>query len=205
LAVTLLERPRRILRLLAVLSLAVLGACAAQNQIVLLPNEDGSPSAITIGNTGGTKLLDQPGSAVAVRTQTSAPEPITLGDPEIQKTWGDAIAYQPPRPVTLILYFVLDTTQLTPESRAELPRLLGLIRQRPAPEVVIVGHTDRSGNPPYNQQLGLRRAEAVRREVEAIGVPASLITVTSHGAGNPLVATSRPYEPKNRRVEVTVR
>ncbi len=83
--------------------------------------------------------------------------------------------------------------------------MLDLIRQRPAPEVVIVGHTDRSGDPSYNYELALRRANAVRREVEAIGVPAELITVTSHGGGNPLVPSSRPYEPRNRRVEITVR
>jgi outer membrane protein OmpA-like peptidoglycan-associated protein len=45
----------------------------------------------------------------------------------------------------------------------------------------------------------------VRREVEAIGVPSSLVSVASHGAGNPLIPGNRPYEPRNRRVEVTVR
>jgi outer membrane protein OmpA-like peptidoglycan-associated protein len=192
-------------RLLAVLLLGLLAACAGKNQIVLLPNEDGSPSAVTISNATGTTVLDQPGSAVNVAQPSSAPERITLNDADIQKVWGDAIAFHPPRPVTLILYFVLDTTQLTPESRAELPRLLDLIRQRPAPEVAIVGHTDRSGDPVYNERLGLRRAGTVRQEIEAIGVPPSLITVTSQGAGNPLVVSSRPYEPRNRRVEVTVR
>jgi peptidoglycan-associated lipoprotein len=196
-------------RLLAVLLLAALGACTAKpppnNQLVLLPNDDGTPSAVTITNGSGTTVLDQPGAAVRVAQPASAPERIALNDAEIQGTWGDAIAYQPPRPVTLQLYFILDTTKLTPQSRAELPKLLDLIRQRPAPEVAIVGNTDRSGDPPYNEALGLRRAEAVRREVEAIGVPPSLISVSSHGAGDPLVVTDRPYEPRNRRVAITVR
>src|SRR5262249_4772205 len=89
-AVQLVDKSRRMLRLLAVLSLAFLGACAAHNQIVLLPNEDGSASAITVSNNGGTTLLDQPGSAVEVKRPATAPERITLGDAEIQKTWGDA-------------------------------------------------------------------------------------------------------------------
>src|SRR5262249_46118045 len=139
-----------------------------RNEVVLLPNEDGTPSAVSVSNAGGMTLLEQPGSAVRIARATSAPESVAIGDPEIQRDWGDAIAAHPPRPVTLLLYFVLDTTQLTPQSRAELPQLLELIRRRPAPEVVIVGHTDLSGNPPYNAALGLRRAEAVRREVEAI-------------------------------------
>jgi adhesin transport system outer membrane protein len=192
-------------RLAGLLALLLLGACAAKNDVVLLANEDGSPSTITVSNPAGTTVLDQPG-AVAIRGTTSAPAPVTIGDAEIRTVWADALAYHPQRPVTILLYFVLDTPNLVPASRAELPKLLQLIRQRPAPEVVIVGHTDRSGDDErYNYELGLRRANAVRRDVEAIGVPHDLITVTSHGGNNPLVPTTRPYEPRNRRVEVTVR
>ena len=191
-------------RLAGLLALLLLGACAARNDVVLLANEDGSPSAITVSNPGGTAVLEQPG-AVAIARATSAPTPVTLSDQEVRTIWADALAYHPQRPVTMLLYFVLDTPNLVPASRAELPKLLDLIRQRPAPEVVIVGHTDRSGDERYNYELGLRRANAVRREVEAIGVPPELITVTSHGGNNPVVATTRPYEPRNRRVEVTVR
>jgi outer membrane protein OmpA-like peptidoglycan-associated protein len=194
-----------VIRLLAISLLLALAACASGDRIVLLPNEDGAPSTITVTNSGGSAVIDQPGAAVAVARPTTAPAPLTLSDADINKDWADALAFQPPRPVVLTLYFVLDTTEMTPNSRAELPKLLDLIRQRPAPEVVIAGHTDRSGDANYNEELGLRRANAVRRAIEAIGVPPGLITVTSHGAGDPLVRTSRPYEPRNRRVEVTVR
>src|SRR5258707_7063894 len=165
-------------RLAGLLVLLLLGACAAKNDVVLPANEDGSPSTITVSNPAGTTVLDQPG-AVAIRGATSAPAPVTIGDAEIRTVWADALAYHPQRPVTMLLYFVLDTPNLVPASRAELPKLLELIRQRPAPEVVIVGHTDRSGDDQrYNYELGLRRANAVRREVKAIGVPPDLITVT---------------------------
>lgn len=193
-------------RLLAILVLLMVGACAApQNRIVLLANEDGTPSSLIVGNAGGVSVLDQPGAAVEIERPTSAPKSLAIGDADIRTTWADALAYQPMRPVTMLLYFILDTPNLTAESRAELPKLLDLIRQRPAPEVVIIGHTDRSGDERYNYELGLRRANAVRRAVEAIGVPSDLITVASHGGTNPLVQTTRPYEPRNRRVEITVR
>lgn len=193
-------------RLLAILVPLMMAACAApQNRIVLLANEDGTPSSLIVGNAGGVSVLDQPGAAVDIARPTSAPAPVAMSDADIRKTWADALAYHPLRPVTMQLYFILDTPNLTPESRAELPKLLDLIRQRPAPEVVIIGHTDRSGDESYNYALGLRRANAVRREVETIGVPPELITVASHGGTNPLVPTTRPYEPRNRRVEITVR
>jgi peptidoglycan-associated lipoprotein len=193
-------------RLLAILALLMMAACAApQNRIVLLANEDGTPSSLIVGNAGGVSVLNQAGAAVEIERSTSAPRPLAVGDADIRTTWADALAYHPMRPVTMQLYFILDTPNLTPASRAELPKLLDLIRQRPAPEVVIIGHTDRSGDEPYNYELGLRRANAVRREVVAVGVPDELITVASHGGTNPVVPTTRPYEPRNRRVEITVR
>jgi peptidoglycan-associated lipoprotein len=192
-------------RLATLVALLLLAACAAKNQVVLLAEEDGTPSAITVSNPGGTAVLAEPGAAVAIRRATSAPRSVTIDEAEIRTGWADAIAYHPLRPVTMLLYFDLDTTELTAASRSELPRVLDLIRQRPAPEVVIIGHADRSGDEPYNYELGLRRAESVRREIETIGVPAELITVGSQDSSNPLVPTRRPYEPRNRRVEITVR
>jgi peptidoglycan-associated lipoprotein len=194
--------PRR--PLAVILLLGPLCACASpQNYVVLL--DSGQPSAVTVKNQGGGKVLDQPGQAVAIADQTSAPKSAVLAESEVKKIWAGALAYEPPSPVSFILYFVLDTTTLVPESRAQLPKVLELIKLRPAPEVAVTGYTDRSGATEYNYDLGLRRAEAVRREIEAIGVPGSLITVASYGAANPLIQTNRPYEPRNRRVEITVR
>jgi outer membrane protein OmpA-like peptidoglycan-associated protein len=182
-----------------------LAACANPNRIVLLDNEDGRPSELTVTNQAGTKVLDKAGEAIAFSAKTSTPEEITVSQTEISQVWGRAIASQPPRPVTFLLYFVLDTADLTKESKAYLPQVLDLIRHRPAPEVIVTGHTDRSGDPRYNYDLGLRRAKLVEMEALAIGVPQILIHVESHGAANPLVSTTKPYEPKDRRVEITVR
>ncbi len=194
-------RPFRLL--CASISLSALAACAPQNYVVLLDND--TPSSVVVTNQGGASVVDQAGQGVEIASATSAPKPVALSQAEIDKQWGEAIDNHPPRPVVFRLYFVLDTTRLTPESRAELPKVLDLIKQRPAPEAAVVGYTDRSGTAEYNYQLGLRRAQAVRRDIEAIGVPSELITVDSYGARNPAVPTSQPYEPRNRRVEVTVR
>lgn len=182
--------------------LLALGACT-QGRVVLLDN--GTPSTITLTNETGVTELNKPGEAIAIGGRDSTPKPIALSKDEINETWGDAIAAQPPAPVISILYFILDTTELTPASRAELPKVLTTIRERPAPEVAVVGYTDRSGTPDYNYDLGMRRAVAVRAAIEKIGVPHDAITVDSYGAANPLIPTRQPYEPRNRRVEITVR
>lgn len=190
--------------LAALFVLGLLSACTAPRNVVVLL-EDDKPGAVVVTTDGGRRVLDQPGDAARMPARSRAPEADSLSRADIEREWSEAIAFHPPRPVTFILYFILDTTSLTPASRAELPKVLQLIRERPAPEVAIVGYTDRSGAADYNNQLGLRRAEAVRREVEAIGVPSALITVASYGASNPLVPSAAPYEPRNRRVEITVR
>ena len=204
----------RLRLIVAAAVLSVLAACAEKPvpppppkpivaRVVLL--DSGKPSAVTITNKAGAKEINKPGEAVEVAGSGGAAQDIKLSDADIQKSWGDAIAAHPKAPETSILYFVLDTTELTPESRKELPKVLDAIKQRPAPEVAVVGYTDRSGEADYNYQLGLRRAKAVQKEIEAIGVPAAQITVDSYGAANPLVETKKQYEPRNRRVELTVR
>jgi outer membrane protein OmpA-like peptidoglycan-associated protein len=200
-------------RLAVVLSAALaLASCAEKpvpppppihGRVVLL--DSGKPSAVTVTNPGGAKELNTPGQAVAIPSPTTAPTDIKLSDADIQKGWGAAISNHPPAPVTSILYFVLDTPNLTPESRAELPKVLEVIKNRPAPEVSVIGYTDKSGEKDYNYQLGLRRAKAVAKEIEAIGVPEGQVTVDSYGSANPLIETKKQYEPRNRRVEITVR
>lgn len=189
-------------RIVAAVLLLGLGACT-QGRVVLL--DSGKPSVVTITNESGVKELNQPGQAMSISSRSSAPRPIELRPGDIEKTWGEAIAYHPPAPVVSLVYFVLDTTELTAKSRAELPKILSVIKQRPAPEVAIVGYTDRSGETDYNYDLGLRRAEAVRAAIEKIGVPGTAITINSYGAANPLIPTRQPYEPRNRRVEITIR
>src|SRR5258708_1258612 len=122
---------------------SMLAACSPQYRVVRLDHEDGPPSSLIVGNAGGVSVLDQAGAAVEIERPTSAPKALAISDADIRQTWADALAYHPIRPITMQLYFILDTPNLTPASRAELPKVIDLIRQRPAPEVVIVCHNDR--------------------------------------------------------------
>jgi peptidoglycan-associated lipoprotein len=183
-------------------ALFALAACA-QSRVVLL--DSGKPSAVTIRNDAGVKRLERPGEAVELSGRDSVAKPIAVSRAEIDQEWGAAIAAHPPTPVTTIVYFAFDSDELTEASRAVLPDILTLIKERPAPEISLVGYTDRSGEGEYNYELGLRRAKAVRAAIEAIGVKKKAIDVDSYGAANPLVRSRSPYEPRNRRVEITIR
>jgi outer membrane protein OmpA-like peptidoglycan-associated protein len=199
----------KIVRLCVALLLLALGACAGRpsSYVVLLDNPDGHASRLTLSNEAGSATLDQPGQAVGAGSRSSAPsDTFNLTMDEMRQNFGRAMDAAPPVPLIFTLYFQFDTTDLTDESRRRLPDVLAAVSQRPAPEVSIVGHADNVGSPEINNQLALRRAEAVRRALLGVGVESRLIEVASHGANNPAVPQRRGIpEPRNRRVEVTVR
>lgn len=174
--------------------------------VVLLADADGGVGAVDLQTDGGSVSLDSL-RAGAVVAAGAAPDPVgIIGERDVRDLFEGALGAEPPAPVAVRLYFETGTDQLTAESRAALPSVLDLIRQRVVPGVEIAGHTDRVGAADVNDRLALRRAELVRQLVVELGVPSRLIRVDSFGERDPVVATADGVdEPRNRRVEVTVR
>lgn len=70
--------------------------------------------------------------------------------------------------------------------------------------IIVVGHTDTSGSPAYNQRLSVRRADAVKKALVARGVPESKIVASGVGEKDLLVQTDNNVrEPANRRGVIT--
>jgi OOP family OmpA-OmpF porin len=71
---------------------------------------------------------------------------------------------------------------------------------------VVTGHTDRAAETGYNDTLSLKRAQAVRKQLIARGLPEESVSAAGRGEREPLVASADgTREAKNRRVEITVR
>ena len=178
---------------------ALLAACAqpgapSRDNVVLLPEKDGRSTAVIVNNGGKQVTLDQP--YAGART----------GAADVQGTFGAALAAQPPRPVSFQLYFVEGSDAFTEETRRTVEQIFAEIARRPAPEIAVVGHTDRVGTDQSNDALSLRRAELVRRELMGRGVAAENIQSSGRGEREPLVPTADGVsEPRNRRVEIIVR
>jgi peptidoglycan-associated lipoprotein len=69
-------------------------------------------------------------------------------------------------------------------------------------KVRLEGNTDDRGTQEYNLALGERRAEAVKRYLEAQGVSAARISTVSFGKDNPLCnQNDESCWAKNRRVD----
>lgn len=193
----------------AVVFALALCACSTtpKNVFLLLPNPDGSTGAISVENKAGSQVVSRPNDASYVKDAATAPTPpATVEKPDIDKMFGDALRAQPDPPLRFILYFDAGKDALTVESKKVFDGILPAIKSRRSTSISIVGHTDRVGRKESNFRLGFDRARKIRDLLVGSGIDASSVEVFSHGEDNPLVKTEDEVpEPRNRRVEVTVR
>jgi outer membrane protein OmpA-like peptidoglycan-associated protein len=199
------QRGRFFCAILAASALVVAGCASVNTFVVLLPEETGEPSAVTVGEGNQQTILQVPWSAAAVDTRGSV-QKTSVTSEEINRTFADALAAQPPKSVSFILYFDTNSAEVTAGSQPALAALLTEVARRQAVEVQVTGHTDRIGTDTGNDRLSLVRAEAVRAMLIERGIKASFIRAVGRGEREPLVPTpDEQAEPRNRRVEVIVR
>jgi outer membrane protein OmpA-like peptidoglycan-associated protein len=188
---------------------AALGACAApptRELVVLVPDQGGTTGAVAVSRPWSfTSMLDKPYSAALLeKGESVAPPPV--GRDEVTKLFSYAIAAQPERPISFLLYFLGDSDEYTQESKDAFEKVSAEISRRKVAEVVVIGHTDRMGPLEYNDTLSLRRAERVRKDFVDRGIPDGSISVAGRGEREPIVPTAdETSEPRNRRVEINIR
>lgn len=198
------------LRHLAPLALATLlsACCGPKDLIVVLPGSDGQIGGVVV-ETGGNKIILDKAYAGA-RPGTGAAEPVEVGAGEVERVFAKALAARPIPPKSYTLYFESGGDEIVPESRTALDAMLAEISERKAVEVVITGHTDTTGSSNDNDRLSLDRARTVEKQLRdtlaAKGVQSESVTAVGRGERELLVKTAdQTAEPRNRRVEITVR
>jgi OmpA-OmpF porin, OOP family len=118
-------------------------------------------------------------------------------------------------PIRVLDHFAFDRDALRPEHVKMIDHIARhvIARQRrgaPVRVIRIVGHTDRSGQPAYNVQLGRRRAVVVQNRLRARleqllpGITRGIrFEVESRGAAQPAASNrTKAGAALNRRVEV---
>ena len=175
--------------------------------IVLLPDpESGTTGRIRVSNPLGNVDLSSPRTATRVTGDARPGAVSAMSQADVTRMFGAALTALPPAPRHFVLQFRFESDTLTPESAALVPEILRTVKTLPVPEVVVVGHTDTMGDSKANLALGLKRANTVRAILATAGLAEGTIEVTSHGEADPLVKTpDNTPEPRNRRVEITVR
>lgn len=105
------------------------------------------------------------------------------------------------------IHFDLNSAELKPESTEALQVMADYLVQIPDSEVLIVGHTDNSGNFELNMELSQKRADTVVKRLSAdFAIDAKRLTAVGVGMAAPLAsnATEKGRE-KNRRVEMVLK
>lgn len=184
-----------------------LGSRRSTDLVVLAADpEDGRVGRANVTTAGRTVDLAQERTAVRVRAGEAPGPPVPISEAEIQRRFGAAMAARAPQPREFVLYFQTATDEPTVESQAALPEIVNFVRGRQVPDVSVVGHTDTTGDPVANYELGMQRARLIRDQLLAVGMPSALIDITSHGEADLLVTTADNIaEGRNRRVVVVVR
>lgn len=175
--------------------------------IVLLPDPGTDYTGqASIWNKQGSADLDNERDAVVVASNRRPGPVSTISRNEVERMFGAALAALPPEPRSFTLYFKFESDDLTEESARLVPSVLDAVRERSDPELAIVGHTDTMGLAKANVDLGMKRAAFVRKLLVGAGLEGATIEVVSHGEAALLVRTpDETPEPRNRRVEITVR
>lgn len=200
---------RTIPGMLLLVALLGLAACAeprlSEDLFIVLPDEDGTVGEVTVTKGESTAVLNTPLAAAQV-TAAGALKPAEVTERDVQTIFLGALAAQPILPRRFVLYFEPGTDVLTVESQAAFESVFADVERRPAPSVEVIGHTDTVGTQEFNANLSLERANAIKNLLTERGIPAAAIVVAGRGELDTLIDTADDVdEPRNRRVEITVR
>lgn len=181
------------------------GERLGNERVVVLPSADGHVGTVIV-ERGGVRIVLNEAYASSIIRDGGEPVRETLPQAEARADYSAALMALPELPKAFLVYFNEGTDELTPESRVEFEKILAELREREAPDIVVIGHTDRLATDAYNDRLSLQRAERVREELIKLGIPEGRIHAAGRGEREPLVPTlDGVAEPRNRRVEINVR
>ncbi|MGY0556985.1 OmpA family protein [Lysobacter sp. A421] len=114
---------------------------------------------------------------------------------------GDNITLSMPDSIT----FGFDSSSLQSQFYPVLNNLAGTLTQYNQTIIEVAGHTDSKGTDAYNQQLSVRRADAVGDYLMARGVVRDRFIITGAGESRPVASNDTDSgRAQNRRVEITL-
>ena len=195
-------------RLAAILAFAIVAAgCAPIHPatFAVLPAPDGHIGKIVVYDGNQRHVVETAYGAQQLGADGKL-QATSLTPAQVRERFGPTLAALPPSPATFTLYFLEDSDELTPESKAELEQVFSEIKRRPLPDILVIGHTDTVGSPDFNDRLSFARAERARDLLVELGIPPERIQARGRGERELLVPTEDEVrEPRNRRVEINVR
>ncbi|WP_076536815.1 peptidoglycan-associated lipoprotein Pal [Shewanella sp. UCD-KL21] len=168
--------------MLVVVPVMALGACSTTSESETDASGSTSGSTTTTGGEYGSGGVETGGVA-----------PI-LTPEEQQRVEQEELRAQN------IIYFDFDRSEVQSENAAIIQAHGNYLVEHPNVRVLIEGHADERGTPEYNIALGERRAKAIAKYLQGMGVQPSQMSVVSYGEEKPLdFSRSESGFAKNRR------
>jgi peptidoglycan-associated lipoprotein len=122
-----------------------------------------------------------------------------IGRSGIQGAVGSTDPYLKP------IYFDYDEYTINDNQKNRLNAAAEHLKSNPNLKVQLEGHTDERGTNEYNQGLGDRRANNVKKYLTDLGVPSSRVSTVSYGEERPAESSSNDLSwSKNRRAEFAI-
>ena len=111
----------------------------------------------------------------------------------------------PPPPKAWMVFFDTNSTTLSQQASMTVTEAANVAKSMPKSRVAVTGYTDTDGSHAYNQQLSIRRADAVKTALVSNGIAPQAITVNGAGEAGLLIETpDQTKNEKNRRVQIVV-
>lgn len=132
--------------------------------------------------------------------ETKLREEVADAGVDVQRQ-GDAIKLNMPDAIT----FDFGSARLSPEFYPVLNDISQVMVNYPSTLIIVEGHTDSVGSDSFNQDLSVRRAQAVANGLISRGVAAQRIMVWGYGKTRPIASNDTDLgRARNRRVEITI-
>ena len=149
-------------------------------------------------------MLDHPYMVATVsKTQIGSTQ---SDETAVKQRYNDLYDALPARPKSYVLPFDVGDSHLTLESEKLIQAMLHDIKELPAPELVVIGHTDASGDDDFNDRLSLQRATTVLNYLKTKGIDTKRVSAVGRGSREPIVKTRKgAFEARNRRVEIRLK
>ncbi|GGP50418.1 MULTISPECIES: peptidoglycan-associated lipoprotein Pal [Shewanella] len=150
--------------MLVAVPLMALGACSSTSD----SETDASGSMSGTGSEYGTGGIETGGAGAVL----SPVEQQRLKEQELRRQ--------------NIIYFDFDRSEVQSENAEILQAHGNYLVENPNVRVLIEGHADERGTPEYNIALGERRAKAIAKYLQGMGVQPSQMSIVSYGEEKPL-------------------